>query len=136
MSSACHLCVVHMSSAHRTHKTSVPRLFQVKQQRTALLKIKNKKALFSNIQIKTRMLISSVTPMNHYYRLLRSCRKVMLSKASVILFTGGVCVWQTPPWADTPYPVHAGIHPPSGHCSRWYASHWNAFLLIMHSCHS
>ena len=31
--------VVCMSSAHRTHETSVPRLFQVKQQRTALLKM-------------------------------------------------------------------------------------------------
>ena len=29
-----------MSSACRVHKTSVPRLFQVKQQRTALLKMK------------------------------------------------------------------------------------------------
>ena len=31
-------CVICMSSAHRLHETSVPRLFQVKQQRTALLK--------------------------------------------------------------------------------------------------
>ena len=30
--------VIRASSAHRTHETSVPRLFQVKQQRTALLK--------------------------------------------------------------------------------------------------
>ena len=37
-SSACHPRVVCMSYAHRTHETSVPRLFQVKQQRTALLK--------------------------------------------------------------------------------------------------
>ena len=32
--------IVCTSSARRTHETSVPRLFQVKQQRTALLKIK------------------------------------------------------------------------------------------------
>ena len=38
-SSAHHLHVVCMSSARRTHETSVPRLFQVKQQRTALLKM-------------------------------------------------------------------------------------------------
>ena len=38
-SSACHPRVVCMSYARRTHETSVPRLFQVKQQRTALLKI-------------------------------------------------------------------------------------------------
>ena len=61
---------------------------------------------------------------------------------------------QTPPRADTPQadtppqcilgytppcPVHVGIHtllpsacwdtcPPAGHCSRRYASYWNAFL--------
>ena len=39
-SSACRLPVVCTSSARRTHETSVPRLFQVKQQRTALLKMK------------------------------------------------------------------------------------------------
>ena len=37
-SSTCRLHVIHTSSARRTHETSVPRLFQVKQQRTALLK--------------------------------------------------------------------------------------------------
>ena len=40
-SSAHHLHVVRMSSAHRLHETSVPRLFQVKQQRTALLKTRD-----------------------------------------------------------------------------------------------
>ena len=46
-----------------------------------------------------------------------------------------------------PCPVHAGIHPPGGHCSGWYASYWNAFLLppanvvyegyvFTHVCHS
>ena len=33
-----------------------------------------------------------------------------------------------------PCPVHAGIHPPPVHagihCSGWYASYWNAFLLV------
>ena len=42
VSSACHPCIVHMSSMHRRHETSVPRLFQVKQQRTALLKTKSR----------------------------------------------------------------------------------------------
>ena len=37
-SSACCLHVIRTSSARCTHETSVPRLFQVKQQRTALLK--------------------------------------------------------------------------------------------------
>ena len=37
VSLSCHLHVVRMSSAYHTHETSVPRLFQVKQQRTALL---------------------------------------------------------------------------------------------------
>ena len=38
VSLSCHLHVVCTSSAHRLHETSVPRLFWVKQQRTALLK--------------------------------------------------------------------------------------------------
>ena len=72
----------------------------------------------------------------------RNCGKVMFSQASVILFTGGCgrhpparhpldrypptqCMlgytplpsacWDTPP-------------PPDSHCSRRYASYWNAFL--------
>ena len=87
-----------------------------------------------------------------------SCGKVMFSQASVILFTGGClpqCILGytpqagTPPWASTapwagtpPGQAHhagqvhtqAGTHPPNrytlhdGHCSRWYASYWNAFL--------
>ena len=44
---------------------------------------------------------------------------------------------QTPPWADTPldrHPthipcvLHAGIRSTNG----WYASHWNAFLLLLY----
>ena len=90
-----------------------------------------------------------------YYRPQRSCGKVMFSRVSVILFTGTVCIpactgadtphpadppgqtypsmhWCRPPpgrcrhplWADTPWQT-----PPDSHCSRWYASYWNAFLL-------
>ena len=77
------------------------------------------------------------------YRPQPSCGRVMFSQASVILITG-VCVADTPR-ADTPlgrhppFPMHAGIHtplpsacwdtPPGGHCTRRYASYWNAFLL-------
>ena len=39
MSSAHHPHIVHTSSTHHLHETSVAKLFQVKQQRTALLKI-------------------------------------------------------------------------------------------------
>ena len=69
---------------------------------------------------------------------------VMFSQASVILFTGGVCVWQTPPGQTPPgkYPqvdtpqadTPLGRDPPGqtfpkdGYCSRRYASYWNAFL--------
>ena len=56
----------------------------------------------------------------------------------------GVCVsqhelGQTPPgthplpsacWDTPPCPVHAGIHPPGGHCCGRYASYWNAFLYL------
>ena len=47
------------------------------------------------------------------YRPQRSCGKVMLSQACVknSVHRGGRVVWQTPPRADTPFPVHAGIHP-------------------------
>ena len=46
----------------------------------------------------------------------------MFSQASLILFTGGCGISQ-----------HAlGQTPPNGHCSRQYASYWNAFLL--HIC--
>ena len=75
------------------------------------------------------------------------CGKVMFSQASVILSTGRGGVWQTPPgkhppgrppgqtpppWADT-LPGQTTYwpdnHPPGdGHCSRWYASYWNAFF--------
>ena len=58
----------------------------------------------------------------------------LFSWASVTLFTGG-CIpactgadtpWEDTPRADTPLP---GRHITDGHCSRWYASYWNTFLL-------
>ena len=66
-------------------------------------------------------------PVQRTVRILLECilvckGKVIFSQTSVILFTrGGVfsqhALGQTPPWADTPCPVHAGIHttptPPS-----------------------
>ena len=51
-----------------------------------------------------------------YYRPQRSCYKVMFSQESVTLFTGEGGCGRQPPWADS-------------HCSRQYASYWNAFLL-------
>ena len=47
--------------------------------------------------------------------------------------------WADTPWADSPRPVHAGILTPSPcavhagiqSTSGRYASHWNAFLLIL-----
>ena len=67
------------------------------------------------------------------YRSQRSCGKVMFSQACVkdSVHRGGVYPsmhWasppgQTPPWADT-------APPPDGHCSRQYASYWNALLLL------
>ena len=75
----------------------------------------------------------------------------MFSQASVICPQGGV--WQTPPgetppgqtppWADTPLrqtpqaDTPPGRHLPGrhpradGYCNGWYASYWNAFLLVM-----
>ena len=46
-SSACRPRIVRTSSAGRMHETSVPRLFQVKHQRTALLKIRRFKIGFN-----------------------------------------------------------------------------------------
>ena len=73
-----------------------------------------------------------------FYRPQRSCGKVMVSQASIILFTdtplGRHSPVQIPPWADT----RLGRHPPGrhlppadGYCSRRYASYWNAFLFIL-----
>ena len=77
----------------------------------------------------------------------------MFSQASLILSTGGGCVWQTsprqtslpgrhPPGQTPPRQTPHGQTPPlpsacwdtpppptSSHCSRWHASYWNAFLL-------
>ena len=39
----------------------------------------------------------------------------------------------TPPWADTPRQTTPPQ--PDGHCSRWYASCWKAFLLSLNVCH-
>ena len=36
----------------------------------------------------------------------------------------------TPQCRHHPCLVHAGIHPPPGDCSRWYASYWNAFFFF------
>ena len=65
----------------------------------------------------------------------------MFSRPSVVLSTmgrgrysplGRLPSYRHPtPWSDTsPCPVHAGIHVPGGHCSRRYASYWNAFLFL------
>ena len=80
-----------------------------------------------------------------------SCGKVMFLHLSVILFAGGwlplgpggVYLWEVclplGPWGVvyTPPGRHPlgrhplGRHPPQdGHCSRRYASYWNAFLLL------
>ena len=72
----------------------------------------------------------------------RSCGKVMFLHLSVShsVHRGclpGACVYPSMHWADTPLGRHSlGRHLPGqtplpgGHCSRWYASYWNAFLLI------
>ena len=63
------------------------------------------------------------------YRPQRNCGKIMFLHLSVILFTGGGGVWQTPPQADTPRQTPPGQTPPppgDGHCSGRYASYWNA----------
>ena len=77
----------------------------------------------------------------------RSCAKVMFLHLSVShsVHRGclpGACVYPSMHWADTPQAdTPLGRHSlgrhlpgqtplPGGHCSRWYASYWNAFLLI------
>ena len=106
----------------------------------------------------------------HFYHPQRSCGKVIFSQACVKNSVGGVSasvhagihpLGQTPPGqthplgrhhpqADTPQPVHAGIHTsacwdthPSlpivcwdrhGYCCGRYASYWNAFLLSFNLC--
>ena len=79
--------------------------------------------------------------MQHCYRPQRSCGKIMFLYLSVILFTMGVS--GRPPrqvlsWADTPRAdspradsprAHTSWAERDSHCSRWYVSYWNAFLL-------
>ena len=99
--------------------------------------------------------------MRHHDRPQRSCGKVMFF-TRIILFTGGgvchsPCLVTPPRWADTPRPVHAGIHTYPAQCMLGYthphpvhagihphpvhagirstsgrhASYWNAFLLML-----
>ena len=80
-----------------------------------------------------------------YYRPQRSCGKVIFPQASVSHSVYRGCLPQcklgyTPPlarhppgrypqWADTPgWTPPRQSPPPAGHCCRWYASYWNAFL--------
>ena len=58
--------------------------------------------------------------------------KVMFLHVSVILSMGGGCLPDTP-WADPLSDTPASRHHRDGHCSGWYASYYNAFLLCM--CH-
>ena len=70
------------------------------------------------------------------YRPRRSCWKVVFSQACVNKSVHSAC-WDalpmecmlgyTPPGQT---PLRADTPPPSGHCSRWYASYWNAFLFL------
>ena len=94
---------------------------------------------------------------NNHYRPQRSWGKVIFSQASVILFTGGVCMvpegaWSGGAWSrgvpgpGGPSPGGMGAWswgglvetPRDGCCCGRYASYWNAFLLslILRSLHS
>ena len=84
----------------------------------------------------------------HYYRLQRSCGKVIFSQACVknsVHTGGGVSLsacWDTPPWADTPPGRHPPGQTPPGQITprqtppflvhagidMTTASYWNAFL--------
>ena len=64
----------------------------------------------------------------------RSCGKVMFLHLSVILSTGGGCVFPSAYW-DTPLPGQTppGQTPPppaDDYCCGRYASYWNAFLFL------
>ena len=83
-----------------------------------------------------KVIMNDFTKTEFYYRPIRSCGKVMFLHLSVILFTGGRGVWQTPqkqpspPVAEPPLQNrHPNPPPRDSHCSGQYASYWNAFLL-------
>ena len=61
----------------------------------------------------------------YIYRPQRSCGKAMFSQASVILSTGGC---RHPPRTRQTPPLPCRPTGRDGHCSRRYASYWNAFL--------
>ena len=75
--------------------------------------------------------VNKLTKELFYYRQQRNCGKVVFLRVSVILSRG---VWQ----AATPgRQTHRADTPPSstdGHCSRRYASYWNAFLFLLVIC--
>ena len=108
--------------------------------------------------VKISLMYSVVEPVNPFYRLQRSCGKVMFLHLSVILFTGGGCLPHPrvdTPLADTlpaqfmlgytpPAQCMLGYTPPAQcmlgytppcpvHAGIWstsgrYTSHWNAFF--------
>ena len=56
--------------------------------------------------------------------------KCMLDTHPPCQVHAGICPLPSACWDTPPSPVHAGIHArPGGHCSRRFASYWNAFLL-------
>ena len=95
-----------------------------------------------NISFQTRLIIFSATWNLMKNKLLASkevlrlldvfvitVRNVVFIRVCHTVHSGGV--WQTPPLGRHP----TGRHPPppsDDHCSEWYASYWNAFLLIVH----
>ena len=90
MLSACCLHIIHMSSTRHTHETSVPRLFQVKQQRTALLKIKTVKASFDPFDMSKMSNITLYIVLckshKHYFRPFRHPRNAPIVTFNILEF--------------------------------------------------
>ena len=102
-------------------------------------------AILFCFNINFKGLLSSATNMREGYIFTAICQSFCSQ--------GGVCLsacWDTHPLAGTPlrqvhplgrYTSREGTPPrstpPNGHCSRWYASYWNAFfggeLIFLHN---
>ena len=121
---------------------SISRPFLPRQLRLVVPKLLFRRFLNDNV-----ILVSKTC-----YRPQRSWGKVIFSQASVILFTGGVCLsacWDTatPPQKEAPArkkelplprrpPCQGDDSPPEADSgirsmSGWYASYWNAFLFYL-----
>ena len=75
-------------------------------------------------------LVSAPFSQSNFYRLPRKVREgnVFRSICHSVHKEEGLSSGQRPPWTETPLKLTSS----GSHCSGWYTSYWNAFLLFFH----